>query len=389
MKKMILFAAAAIMAFGASAQMSLVKDLAKKVATGNPQIMAEALQAIEPAFSNPESANDVLTWYTAGKAAFSLYDTMFGAKSLGQPVDDEMMNGLLSAAYEFYQGALPLDSIVEVDKNGAPKLNKDGSKKVKTKYSKEIIGALIAHMGDIANAGNVYLQKASELTDEAEAAMAWASAANAYGNYANIARSAFAVANGVAPADTVLGQVRFFQAYSQYQSKDYADAYENFDKARKLGYSGDNIVAFQTSALANMVQTMLDKGEFDKAKSFIETALASDPNNAILHDIMGFTIELKENDVEAALPYYRKATEVDPTYANGMFDVGRCLYLKAQKIIDEDPTATTKDLVPKLKPIYDEAIPFLKKAIELDPENTKPKSVLDDILYKFEMMGVK
>ena len=46
MKKMILFAAAAIMAFGASAQMSLVKDLAKKASSGNPQALMEVLQAI-------------------------------------------------------------------------------------------------------------------------------------------------------------------------------------------------------------------------------------------------------------------------------------------------------------------------------------------------------
>ena len=377
MKKMILFAAAAIMAFGASAQMSLVKDLAKKVGTGNPQAYAEALEAIQPALMNPESANDVLTWYTAGKAAFGLYDTMFGAKSLGQPVDDNMMNEVLSAAYEYYQNALPLDSVVEVDKNGAPKLNKDGSKKIKTKYSKDIIGALTAHMGDIANAGNIYLQ-----------ANDWVNAANAYGNYADIARAPFAIANGVAPADSVLSQVRFFQAYSQYQAKDFAHAYENFTKARKMGYTADNIVEFQTSSLANMVQTMLDANEYDKAMNFIQNALNADPKNAILHDIMGFTMELKDG-IEAALPFYRHAAEVDPTYANAFFDVGRCLYLQAQKIIDDNPSATTKDLVPRLKPIYDEALPFLRKAIELDPENTKPKSVLDDILYKFEMMGVK
>ena len=159
MKKMILFAAAIMMAFGASAQMSLVKDLAKKASSGNPQALGEVLQNIVPAFTNPESANDVLTWYTAGKAAFSLFDTMYGAKSLGQPVDDNAMNQLLTAGYAYYFKALPLDSVVEVDKKtGMPKLNSDGSKKVKTKYSKDIIGVLTAHMNDIANAGNIYLQ---------------------------------------------------------------------------------------------------------------------------------------------------------------------------------------------------------------------------------------
>jgi len=373
-------AAAIMMASSASAQMSLVKDLAKKAGSSNPMDLIEVLDKIEPAFTNPESANDVLTWFTAGKAAFGIYDEMYKMKIMQQPVDDKMMSQALSAAYEYYQKALPLDSVVEMDKNGMPKLNKDGSKKVKTKYSKDIIGALTSHMGDIANAGNIYLQASD-----------WENAAMAFGNYADIASSPFAIANGVAEADSTLSQVRFFQGYSQYQIKEYAGAYENFTKARKLGYTDNNIVDFQTSSLANLVQGMLDNNEFDKANNFIDNALKADPMNGTLHDIKGFTVELQNKDVDAALPYYRKATEVDPTYANAFFDVGRCLYLKAQKIIDDNPTATNADLIPKIKPIYDEAIPFLQKAVDLNtnPDDKKAKNVLDDILYKFEVMGVK
>ena len=379
MKKMILLGAAAIMmASSASAQMSLVKDLAKKAGSGNPEALMEVLQNIEPAFTNPETANDVLTWYTAGKAAFGIFDKFYEAKLLGQPVDDNMMNEVLSSAYDYYLKALPLDSIVEVDKKtGQPKLNSDGTKKVKTKYSKDIIGALTSHMGDIANAGNVYLQNSN-----------WENAASAFGNYADLASSDFAIKNGVAAADSTLSQVRFFQGYSQYQIQKFADAYENFTKARKLGYTDNSIVDFQTSSLANMIQAMLDKNEYDKANNFIDNALKGDPMNATLHDIKGFTVEL-QNGIDAALPFYRKATEVDATYANGFFDVGRCLYLQAQKIIDDNPNATNKELIPKIKPIYDEAIPFLKKAAELNTEDTKAKNVLDDILYKFEVMGVK
>jgi len=71
-----------------------------------------------------------------------------------------------------------------------------------------------------------------------------------------------------------------------------------------------------------------------RANNFIDNALKGDPMNGTLHDIKGFTVEL-QNGVDAALPFYRKATEVDPTYANAFFDVGRCLYLQAQKIIDD------------------------------------------------------
>ena len=377
MKKMILLAAAIMMAFGASAQLSLVKDLAKKAASANPMDLINVLEQIEPALTNPESANDVMTWYTAGKAAFALYDKLYEAKLLQQPVEDKDMAEALTTAYAYYQKALPLDTVVELDKNGAPKLNKDGSKKVKTKYSKEIISALTTHLGDIANVGNIFLQ-----------ANDWANAAAAFGNYADLASSAFAKAQGVAAPDSTLSQVRFFEGYSLYQIQKFAEAYDAFTKARKLGYTDNNIVDFQTSSLANMVQGMLDKNEYDKAFNFIDNALKGDPNNGTLHDIKGFTVELKDG-VDAALPFYRKATEVDPTYANAFFDVGRCLYLQAQKIIDDNPSATNKELVPKIKPIYDEAIPFLEKATQLNPDDSKAKNVLDDILYKFEVMGVK
>ena len=378
MKKMILFAAAIMMAFGASAQMSLVKDLAKKAASGNPMELASVLEQIEPALTNPESAGDVLTWYTAGKAAFGLYDELYKVKLLGQPVEDDMMAGVLMSGFEFFQKALPMDSIPEIDKKtGAPKLNSDGTKKVKTKYSKEIIGALTSHLGDVANVGNVFLQGNN-----------WEGAAEAFGNYADLASSAFAIAQGVAAPDSILSEVRFYQGYSQYQMQDFANAYESLSKARKLGYTDNNIVDFQTSALANMIQGMLDKEEYSNALDFINTALASDPMNGVLHDIKGFTTELTDG-VDAALPFYRKAAEVDPNYANAFFDVGRCLYLQAQKVIDDNPTLTDKDLFPKIKPIYDEAIPFLQKAADLNPDDTKAKNVLDDILYKFELMGVK
>ncbi len=379
MKKMILFGAVAMMALGASAQMSLVKDLAKKAASSDPTELANVLEQIEPALTNAESAGDVLTWFTAGKAAFGLYDQMLALKSLGQPADESEMGQVLITAFDAYQKALPLDTIVELDKKtGQPKLNKDGSKKVKTKYSKDMVDVMIGHLGDIANLGNMYWGKED-----------WANAANAYGYFADLGSSAFAAANNVAQPDSTIAEVRCFQGFALYNAKQYADAYDCFTKSRKLGYNANNIVTFQNSALANMVQAMIDNKEYDKAFNFINNALKGDPNNATLYDIKGFTTEIKENDVDAALPFYRKATEVDPTYANGYFDVGRCLYLKAQKIIDDNPNATNKELVPKVEPIYREAIPFLEKATQLNSEDTKAKNVLDDILYKFEVMGVK
>ena len=42
-----------------------------------------------------------------------------------------------------------------------------------------------------------------------------------------------------------------------------------------------------------------------------------------------------------------------------------------------------------MKPLFEEAIPYLEKATSLNPNDEKAKKVLDDILYKFELMGNK
>jgi tetratricopeptide (TPR) repeat protein len=379
MKKMILFAAAIMMAFGASAQMSLVKDLAKKATSSNPMELADVLTQIEPALENPESAGDVLTWYTAGKAAFGLYDEMYKV-SLLQPdaADPEMMGAAVLSGYEYFLKALPLDSVPELNKDGSFKLNKDGSKKVKTKYSKEIVSNLVAHINDIARAA-----------DNCRNAEKWELAAAAYGYFADIASSPLAKQNNVEFPDSSISEIRFLQGFSQFYGKDYAGAYENCTKAYKMGYDKNNITGYMTSSLANLVQDMLDNKEYDKAMAFIDNAISTDAHNAVLYDIKGFTAELKDGP-DAALPYYEKAMQVDPTYANGFADAARCMVLQAQQIVDDNPDASNNELLPKVQPLYDKAIPLLEKAIQLNPDVAQAKNLLDNIRYWLvDIMGLK
>ncbi len=380
MKKTILLGAAAIMmAFSASAQMSLVKDLEKKAASNDMNAMMEVLQSIEPAFTNPESANNVLTWYTAGKAAFGLFDELYKVQLL-QPdaVDTEMMGAALLSGYEYYLKALPLDSVPEVNKDGSFKLNKDGSKKIKTKYSKDIASNLIAHMNDILRVG-----------DNCRNAEKWELAADAYGYFADMATSPFAKKNNIEYADSSIAEIRFLQGFSQYFNKDYAGAYESCSKSYKMGYNSNNIVGILTSSLANLVQGMIDNKEYDKAMAFIDNAISSDPNNAVLYDIKGFTAEL-QNGPEKAMPFYEKAIQVDPNYANAYADKARCLVQLAQNIFDTNLDASNKDLLPKVQPLYDQAIPLLEKALELNPEVPNAKSLLDNIRYWLvDVMGLQ
>lgn len=386
MKKIfLLLAGVALMASSAMAQMSLVKELEKVAGSSDPMQLATALEKIEPAFTNPESKDNALTWYTAGRMAFKLFDQMQAMKSLGQPVEDSMLGEALTAGFDCMFKALPLDSVKETNKDGSLKLDKNGLPKVKTKYSKDIIGVLIPHIDDLGNLSNAYLSTAQQ-TQKAED---YANAASAYHNYYDLVTSSFAKANNINLGDDILAEIKFFEGFSLYNSKDFTNAYPAFAYALSKGYTDNQASAYATSALANIVQGFVDNKDFASAYSYIDGAIARDASNPTLYDMKGFVAEA-DKGIDASIQYYEQAVAADPNYAQGYYDLGRCYYLQAQNIIDENPNANNAQLKEKLLPIYNKALPLLEKAGQLNAEEaTKSQRVIDDIKYKMELMGVK
>lgn len=377
-----------MVASSAMAQMSLVKEAEKVVGSNNPAELASALEKLDPALENPESKDNAQTWFTAGRLAFKLFDQMQAMKAVGQDggmFNAQMMGEALNAGFEAMFKALPLDSVKETNKDGSFKLDKNGNPKVKTKYSKDIIAALLPHIADMGNLGNTYLNAAQESQKPED----WANAAKAYGNYCEVVTSPFAHANNINLPDSTIAELKFFQGYAFYNAKDFANAYPALAQACKMGYTENQVDAYATSALANLVQSFLDKKDYASAYNYIDAAIARDGDNATLYDMKGFTAEL-EKDIDAAIPFYQKAVEIDGNYAQGFYDLGRCYYLQAQAIIDADPNATNAQLKEKLMPIYNKALPLLEKAGQLNADDAaKAKRVIDDIKYKMELMGVK
>ena len=389
MKKFfLLLAGVTMVASSAMAQMSLVKEAEKAIGSNNPAELAAALEKLDPALENPESKDNAQTWFTAGRLAFKLFDQMQAMKAVGQDggmISAAMMGEALNAGFEAMFKALPLDSVKETNKDGSFKLDKNGMPKIKTKYSKDIIAALIPHIADMGNLGNTYLNAAQE----SQKAEDWTNAAKAYGNYCEVVTSPFAKAQNISLPDSTIAELKFFQGYAFYNAKDFANAYPALAQACRMGYTDNQVDAYATSALANLVQGFLDKKDYASAYNYIDAAIARDGDNATLYDMKGFTAEL-EKDIDAAIPFYQKAVETDGNYAQGFYDLGRCYYLQAQNIIDADPNATNAQLKEKLLPIYNKALPLLEKAGQLNADDAaKAKRVIDDIKYKMELMGVK
>ena len=284
--------------------------------------------------------------FKAGKAEFDKYDKLFAEYTLahGQNPDApdatvgeraaSLMNG-----FDLLQKALPLDTIIEYNKDGSPKIDKKtGKPKFKTKYSKDIVALLSGHINDVLNVGNA-------------------------------------------------GKEAVYEGYSAYQLKDYNGAFNAFKNAISKGYTENQVVDFKNSCLANIIQGFCDTKDYDSANNYIDKAIADDPGSALLYDMKGFVVEQKDG-LLAAEQYYEKATEVDATFPNGFFDLGRVIYDKAEKIIEENPKATNAELKPKLVPLYNKALPLFKKANELDPasEKTQSKRFIEDIEYKLDLL---
>ncbi|MBR5085884.1 MAG: hypothetical protein IKX31_02615 [Muribaculaceae bacterium] len=321
--------------------------------------------------------------FKAGKAEFDKYDKLFGEYTLthGQNPDAPdatigeraaaLMNG-----FELLQKALQLDTIIEYNKDGSPKIDKKtGQPKFKIKYSKDIVSLLSGHINDVLNVGNAGLMS----------------------NDFNTSFKAFyffnsligtSLTQGVEFDASTLGDVAFYQGYSAYQLKDFEGAYNAFKKAIAIGYTENQVVDFKNSCLANLIQNYCDNKQYDDADAYIEKAIAEDPNDALLYDIKGFVIE-QQHGVLAAEEAFRKATEIDQTFPNGFFDLGRVIYQKAENVIENNPKATNAELKSLLVPLYNEALPLFKKAHELDPnsEKTQSKRFIEDIEYKLEILN--
>ena len=386
MKKFfLLLACASMMATSAMAQMSLVKDLSKKAASNDPQALIEVMQGIMPAITNPESSKDALTWLTAGKAAFGLYDNLSAMMQLNQPTDTAMMVEMLMAGFGFIQEGLPLDSVKETNKDGSFKLDKNGQPKVKTKYSKEMRTMMANHINDLLTVAEIQYQREK-----------YKESAECYGGFCELIQSDIAKEHNLTLTDDLMKQVRFAQGISQFYAKDYGDSYNTLTDAMRLGYTENNIDQYQAAALANMVQTKVDAQDYPAAFQFIEKALQQNPNNSIMWDMKGYVLEQDTAKVgadkayELALAAYQKAVEIDPANADANLNVGRMFYNQAARIIQTRTELTTQQLVPLLQPIYEKAMPFFQKAASLDAEKAKSANrFIDDIKYKYEVMGIQ
>ena len=138
-----------------------------------------------------------------------------------------------------------------------------------------------------------------------------------------------------------------------------------------------------------LINNYLKKGDSQAALDYLAIAKQQDPNNKTFFFAEG-TLYDKLGKIEEAKAAYQKALEIDPNYYDAIFNFGVLYYTQAKKLIDEaafeiDPNEASRKEEVALKEL-EKCVPYLEKALELQPNDKNILETLQPIYYKLKMM---
>ncbi len=393
MKKFCLLALAVASCIGATAQESLVKEAER--AMKNNEKTSKIIEILTPAFTNPETAGQVNTWYIPGKAAYAEYDHMLGLLQFNKLPEggQKTMGELLLQGYDYFSKALPLDSVP------------DAKGKIKPKKSKDIYNTIAGHYNDYINfGGELY-----NMGDFKAACDTWEIYLDLPSNpeMAKILKS-----NGTMPADSTLALVAYNQALAAWNAEDLNKSLSSFLRAKDLGYNNkklydysisvakminanDTVLAIAQEAIplygqeepaymSEVVNYYLQAKDYDKAFGIINDAIAQNPNNAQYYIVQGVLYE-NTDDKAKAKDSYENAVRLDAKNAQAAYYYGRMLGAEAYDLLDKAPNNQAEYdayFAEKVTPVLKEAAQVLEGAYTLDADNSDILRLLESVYYQ-------
>lgn len=395
MKKISILSLCALVSLGAMAQESVIKE-AERAMKKDPNYAA-VIKIITPAFSDPTTKDQAVTYFIPGNTAYKQYDNMFGMQQLGKLGEADLPKKarLLLDGYTYMMKALPLDSVAETDKKG--------NQKIKTKYSKDIINTIAGHYTDMYSEG-ITLYNAD---DKQGAYDLWYIYTTALPN-----NPAFAGKLSL-PADTVMAEVAYNQALAAWQLDKFEDALNSFLRAKELGYNNKNLYDYAIAVASEggksdvmlqlcqeaiplygqedskyiglIINDYINNNKCNEALAVVDQAIQADPNNSQYYMIKGVLYE--QEGVEGdPLPMYKKAMEIDPNNMQATFRYAYRLLEKARDIYNNAPSenaAFNRVFNEDFKPVMNEAVSYFEKTAKAEDEDIARDSLrcLEECYY--------
>jgi len=130
-------------------------------------------------------------------------------------------------------------------------------------------------------------------------------------------------------------------------------------------------------------------GEFERAKENLMLAAEQDPTNEILWFSLGSVYD-NLNMQDEAVEAYGKSLEIKPDYFDANYNLGALYFNKAVQMVNDandmwkprmskDESAKQTEMEKGGKAMFSTALPYLEKALEVDPEDRETLRSLRDI----------
>lgn len=376
MKKVLFSAALFFTACAVSAQESVVKEA--KSAKSDP---VKAAQIIEPALTDPSTANDPETWKLAGDFQKSIYDDENMKLYLpGGKADTAKLYNSLAKMFEYY---------TKCDEVEQAKV-KSGELK-KPKLRKKLAKALVTVRPQLTNAGS-----------DAYNAGNYANALKFFGLYVDAPQNPLFADEDAVKNDTLTPLIANYAALAANSLKDnaavikyatigkehkeegyrslmcLAEAYgkgETPDSAKWLTTIQEGVEKFpsQEYFIGNLMDYYIQKGKIDEGLAQMDAVLAKNSTPYFMY-VKG-VLQYEKKDYEGAIATFNQIiAEGKDFVAESYSKIGDCSFFPAQEIVEEnsklsmdDPKYATNEA--KIKELYEKALPFYEKAKEAKPDN--------------------
>lgn len=145
------------------------------------------------------------------------------------------------------------------------------------------------------------------------------------------------------------------------------------------------------NVIYSLVNYYLAEGNNEALKSSLLAAIEQDPKNSTLYFVLGNAYS-GLNETDNAKEAYLKAIEIDPGNFDAYNNLASFFLAEAAKVSEEmnklDFSAAAKKkyaaLEKKRNELYESAIPYLSKAVELNPEGVDVMKALREVYYQLD-----
>lgn len=391
MKRILLTVALCVAATATFAQKKAVSE-AQSLAKGNKDF-ADARALIKGALENEETKDDAKTWFVAGFVEDQQFSAERTKQILGTTPDEPVMYKALKSILPYFEKAYELDQLP------------DAKGKIKPKHTKDIKSIISANHVYYINGGAYYFDQRD-----------YKEAYDFFEQYLYISDLDMFKGERVAERDSNFMTVQFYAAVAATQLGDSKLAIEALERAKNTDFRQNDVyqylcyeydqakdsVNFERTLnegfkkfpeekyyLLNLINIYIYSNRNDEAINFLNTAIASDPNNAELYTVMGRVYETGLKDYANAETFFQKAADIDPENADIIANLGRVYYnqgvnKQGEANLINDNKLYQEELV-KAKDLFKKALPYFEKVHKLKPEESEYMTALRGIYYNLDM----